>query len=67
MRFRIDALLGSSFNPHGCRLQLRAGIRAASLADPIEQLHLTPEQRQRIRMIFEENKDERQIDQSPRA
>ena len=28
--------------------------------DPIEQLRLTPEQRQRIRMIFEENKDERQ-------
>ena len=30
-------------------------------ADPIEQLNLTPEQRQRIRMIFEENKDERQM------
>ena len=28
--------------------------------DPIEQLRLTPEQRQRIRMIFEENKNERQ-------
>ena len=28
--------------------------------DPIEQLRLTPEQRQRIRMIFEENKEERQ-------
>lgn len=28
--------------------------------DPIEQLHLTPEQRQRIRLIFQENKDERQ-------
>lgn len=28
--------------------------------DPIEQLRLTPDQRQRIRMIFEENKDERQ-------
>jgi len=28
--------------------------------DPIEQLRLMPEQRQRIRMIFEENKDERQ-------
>ena len=28
--------------------------------DSIEQLHLTPEQRQRIRMIFEENKTERQ-------
>jgi Spy/CpxP family protein refolding chaperone len=29
-------------------------------ADPIEQLRLTPEQRQRIRMIFEENKNDRQ-------
>lgn len=29
-------------------------------ADPIEQLRLTPEQRQRVRMIFEENKMERQ-------
>jgi len=29
--------------------------------DPIDQLNLTPEQRQRIRMIFEENKDERQM------
>jgi Spy/CpxP family protein refolding chaperone len=32
----------------------------APAPDPIEQLRLTPEQRQRIRMIFEENKDERQ-------
>ena len=28
--------------------------------DPIEELRLTPEQRQRVRLIFEENKDERQ-------
>src|SRR6185295_7334848 len=28
--------------------------------DPIEQLRLTPEQRQRIRMILEEDKDQRQ-------
>lgn len=28
--------------------------------DPIEQLRLTPEQRQRVRMILEDNKDERQ-------
>lgn len=33
---------------------------APAAPDPIEQLRLTPEQRQRIRMIFEENKDERQ-------
>ncbi|HSE15844.1 MAG TPA: periplasmic heavy metal sensor [Pyrinomonadaceae bacterium] len=28
--------------------------------DPIQQLHLTPEQRKRVRLILEENKDERQ-------
>ena len=28
--------------------------------DPIEQLRLTPEQRQRVRIIFEESKNERQ-------
>src|SRR5215217_2822430 len=33
---------------------------APAAPDPIEQLRLTPEQRQRIRMIFEENKDQRQ-------
>src|SRR5215218_4757831 len=33
----------------------------AAAVDPIEQLRLTPEQRQRIRMIFEQNKDERQM------
>ena len=30
-------------------------------ADPIQQLRLTPEQRQRIRLIFAESKDDRQI------
>src|SRR6185436_2134984 len=34
---------------------------APANADPIQQLRLTPEQRQRIRMIFAENKDERQV------
>ena len=34
---------------------------APSNADPIQQLRLTPEQRQRIRIIFAENKNERQI------
>jgi hypothetical protein len=32
----------------------------APTPDPIEQLRLTPDQRQRIRLIFEENKEERQ-------
>jgi len=33
---------------------------APTAADQIEQLRLTPEQRQRIRMIFEESKNDRQ-------
>ena len=33
---------------------------APSSPDPIEQLQLTPDQRQRVRMILEENKSERQ-------
>ncbi|HSL55289.1 MAG TPA: periplasmic heavy metal sensor [Pyrinomonadaceae bacterium] len=33
---------------------------APGTPDPIEQLHLTPDQRRRIRMIFEETKNERQ-------
>lgn len=35
-------------------------IAPPAVEDSINQLHLTPEQRQRIRMIFEENKAERQ-------
>ena len=41
-----------------------ASISQAQLTDPqdpIEQLRLTPDQRQRIRMIFEQNKAERQM------
>ena len=34
---------------------------ASPPSDPIEQLQLTPEQRQRVRLIFAENKDERQM------
>jgi Spy/CpxP family protein refolding chaperone len=33
---------------------------SAPVPDPIEQLRLTPDQRQSIRLIFEENKEERQ-------
>ena len=33
----------------------------SAVEDPIAQLRLTPEQRQRIRMIFEETKSERQV------
>jgi Spy/CpxP family protein refolding chaperone len=53
----IDAFVGGSFTPQ--RDSLCAG-RSRSGPDPIEQLRLTPEQRQRIRTIFEENKTERQ-------
>lgn len=47
-------------------VSLVAGVVSAqdlppSNQDPIQQLRLTPEQRQRIRIIFAENKDERQI------
>ena len=45
-------LAGSSFS--------YAQELAPSAPDPIEQLRLTPDQRQRIRMIFDQNKDERQ-------
>ncbi|HEV8427108.1 MAG TPA: periplasmic heavy metal sensor [Pyrinomonadaceae bacterium] len=34
---------------------------APPAADPIEKLRLTPDQRQKIRLIFQENKDERQV------
>ncbi len=34
---------------------------ATTLVDPIEQLRLTPEQRQKIRMIAQQTKDERQM------
>jgi len=35
-------------------------LAPSTTPDPIEQLRLAPEQRQRIRLILEENKDERQ-------
>jgi Spy/CpxP family protein refolding chaperone len=60
MRFRtfmllfvaVLVLVGSS-STHAQEL-------ASTTPDPIEQLRLTPDQRQRIRMLFEENKNERQ-------
>jgi Spy/CpxP family protein refolding chaperone len=47
-------------------LTLTASVRAQDppaappSADPIEQLRLTPEQRQRVRLIMEQSKEERQ-------
>lgn len=43
-----------------CAGFINAQELAPGAPDPIEQLRLTPEQRQRIRTIFLENKDERQ-------
>ena len=42
-------------------LAMQDAAPPASAEDPIEQLRLTPDQRQRIRMILEENKAERQM------
>ena len=36
-------------------------MQPVAAPDPIEQLHLAPEQRQRIRMIVNQTKDERQL------
>lgn len=36
-------------------------VQPAEEPDPIEQLRLTPDQRQRIRMILEQNKEDRQM------
>lgn len=60
MRFRILMLLFAAL-----MLTTTGSVRAqdppaAPTADPIEQLRLTPEQRQRVRLILEETKEERQ-------
>lgn len=59
MRFRILIPLAAAvllFTASG-----QAQDLPPSNPDPIQQLRLTPEQRQRIRIIFAEGKDERQI------
>ena len=43
------------------RTQAQDPAQAAAAPDPIEQLRLTPEQRQRIRMIVNQTKEERQL------
>jgi Spy/CpxP family protein refolding chaperone len=48
----VFLITGASFN--------YAQEMAPPPPDPIEQLRLTPDQRQRIRLIFDQNKDERQ-------
>ena len=61
MRFRPLMLLFAAvlfFAIHGSGY---AQDLPPSNQDPIQQLRLTPEQRQRIRIIFAEGKDERQV------
>ena|SRR5215213_5651425 len=60
MTSRISMLLFTTLLFVTCASFSLAQEPAPTTSDPIEQLRLTPEQRQRIRTIFEENKDERQ-------
>jgi Spy/CpxP family protein refolding chaperone len=60
MRFRTFMLLFAAVLMLAATSLGHAQDPLAPTADPIEQLRLTPEQRQRIRLIVEENKDERQ-------
>jgi len=60
MRFRTSMLLLAAALVMTCANFSYSQDLAPTAPDPIEQLRLTPEQRQRIRLIFEENKDERQ-------
>jgi len=60
MTSRISILLFTAILLITCTASSYAQELNAPTPDPIEQLRLAPEQRQRIRMIFEENKSERQ-------
>lgn len=61
MRFRTVTLI-SAVLFLTCAIQVRAQdtVEPLGTADPIQQLRLTPDQRQRIRGILAQNKDERQ-------
>lgn len=59
MRFRMVIFLSAAVLLFAAPIY--AQDVAPSNADPIQQLRLTPEQRQRIRIIFAENKNERQM------
>lgn len=61
MRFRILILLSAAVLLFAAPAAGYAQDLPPSNPDPIQQLRLTPEQRQRIRIIFAEGKDERQI------
>ena len=61
MRFRILMLLMMLLTLAWTNSTYAQDPPPAPVEDPIEQLRLTPDQRQRIRMIFEDNKGERQM------
>ena len=61
MRFRTIILLWAAVLIFTWTTPSYAQDTAPPSEDPIEQLRLTPEQRQRIRMIVEQTKTERQI------
>jgi Spy/CpxP family protein refolding chaperone len=61
MRFRILMLLLAAGLLLAGSSSSYAQEPGPPAADPIEQLRLTPDQRQRIRLILQENKDERQV------
>src|SRR5436190_335736 len=61
MRFRTIILLWAAVLIFTWTAPSYAQDTAPPSEDPIEQLRLTPEQRQRIRMIVEQTKTERQI------
>jgi len=60
MKSRTSMLLLATVLTITCAGFSYAQELAPPTPDPIEQLRLTPEQRQRIRLLFEENKNERQ-------
>ncbi|HEU4835748.1 MAG TPA: periplasmic heavy metal sensor [Pyrinomonadaceae bacterium] len=60
MTSRILMLLLMSVLVITCAVSSYAQELTTPAPDPIEQLRLTPDQRQRVRMILEENKNERQ-------
>ena len=61
MRFRTVMLLLAAVLLFAVPACVYTQDLAPTNPDPIQQLRLTPEQRQRIRIIFAENKDERQV------
>ena len=61
MRFRTLMLLLAAILLFTGATPSYAQEQELPATDPIEQLRLTPEQRQRVRTIFQESKDERQL------